>query len=238
MATLVVALDMPEAAPAIALAQKLQGSPVWLKVGLELFTAAGPDLVRRFKDMGFHVFLDLKLHDIPNTVHGAVLAAHTLGVDMLTLHTLGGERMAKAAVAALDTVHAPKPLLLGVTILTSTAQGELPGHTGPINVFATELAASAKAWGLNGVVSSGFEVSSIRQHCPAPFICLTPGIRPAATSAHDDQRRVMTPAQAVQAGSDYLVVGRPITQAMAPEKATRTILDEMATASPKGYEHE
>lgn len=229
MATLVVALDMPETSQALAMARSLKGQDIWLKVGLELFTLGGPDLVHRCKDLGFKVFLDLKLHDIPNTVQSAVRAIQTLGVDMLTIHTLGGERMARAAVAALDPTCPSRPLIMGVTVLTSTAQGELPSYTGDISELAVQLAASANQWGLSGVVSSGFEVQGIKRQCTPNFLCLTPGIRPA-DSASDDQRRVMTPAQAVQAGSDFLVVGRPITRAANPALAAERIVDEMKTA--------
>lgn len=228
MSTLVVALDMPETSQALDMARSLKGQELWLKVGLELFTLGGPELVHRCKDMGFKVFLDLKLHDIPNTVQSAVRAIQTLGVDMLTIHTMGGERMARAAVAGLDPAR-HRPLIMGVTVLTSTAQGEVPGYTGDISELAIQLATSASQWGLSGVVSSGFEVQGIKQRCTQDFLCLTPGIRPA-DSASDDQRRVMTPAQAVQAGSDFLVVGRPITRAANPARAAARIVEEMKTA--------
>lgn len=229
MSTLVVALDMPESSQALDMAHALKGQNLWLKVGLELFSLGGPDLVHRCKDMGFKVFLDLKLHDIPNTVQSAVRAIQTMGVDMLTIHTLGGERMARAAMEAVDPKSPSRPLIMGVTVLTSTAEGELPGYVGSISSLAVTLATSASQWGLNGVVSSGFEVQGIKQQCSPNFLCLTPGIRPA-DSASDDQRRVMTPAQAVQAGSDFLVVGRPITRSANPAQTAQRIMTEMETA--------
>lgn len=229
MPTLVVALDMPEASQALEMSKKLLGTPAWLKVGLELFSLAGPDLVHRLKDQGFSVFLDLKLHDIPNTVQSAVRAAQRIGVDMLTIHTMGGERMARAALAGIDPAYATHPLIMGVTVLTSTAQGELPAYTGDISELAVNLAEAAHGWGVHGVVSSGFEVANIKTRCADTFLCLTPGIRLADSTA-DDQRRIMTPAQAVQAGSNFLVVGRPITRSPDPEQTTRRILDEMETA--------
>lgn len=230
MATLVVALDMPEAPQAFEMAKKLAGTPVWFKVGLELFSIAGPDLVHSLKDMGFSVFLDLKMFDIPNTVQSAVRAAQAMGVDMLTIHTMGGERMARAALAGIDQSCEKTPLIMGVTVLTSMAQGELPFYTGDISGLAINLAKAASAWGLPGIVCSGFEVSGIKAQCPADFLCLSPGIR-LADSSTDDQRRIMTPAQAVQAGSDFLVVGRPITRSADPQQSTLRILHDMETAS-------
>lgn len=245
MATLVVALDTPDLPQALALADKLAGSPVWCKVGLELFSVAGPDLIARLKDKGFSVFLDLKLFDIPNTVQAASRAIGALGVDMLTIHTMGGERMARAALAGIFTdtgpgakpSPAPTPLVMGVTVLTSTAQGEVPGYTGDIGALAIDLAKGAADWGLHGVVCSGFEVQAIKAARPQ-ILCLTPGIRLAEGSASgaapasaDDQRRIMTPAQAVEAGSDFLVVGRPITRAADPLQSALRILQEMETAS-------
>lgn len=229
MSTLVVALDMPTSSQAISMAQTLKGQKLWLKVGLELFSLGGPDLVHRLKDMGFKVFLDLKLHDIPNTVQSAVRAIQGMGVDMLTIHTLGGERMARAALVGIDPAQPVCPLIMGVTVLTSTAEGELPAYSQDIGTLVRELATSASQWGLHGVVSSGFEVQDIKQRCHAGFLCLSPGIRPAG-SASDDQRRIMTPAQAVQAGADFLVVGRPITRAIDPVQTVHDIMAEMKTA--------
>lgn len=226
MAELIVALDVAESAAGIRLANSLRGEVPWVKVGLELFTLGGPQCVGALKDMGFKVFLDLKMYDIPNTVAAAVTAAARMGVDMLTLHTQGGAEMCRAARAALNGMTGPVPLLFGVTVLTSMAAGDLPAYTGDdLGALAVRLAGGAQAWGLDGVVCSGHEVRDIKHACPA-LRCLTPGIRPASAAA-GDQKRVMTPARAVAAGSDFLVVGRPITRAAQPAQAARDILQEM-----------
>ncbi len=233
---LVAALDFPRKAPALRVARTLGGSLSWVKVGLELFSAEGPRVVDALKDLGFKVFLDLKLHDIPNTVRGAVLAAGRLGADMLTIHLQGGERAIRAAIeAAAAAEH--RPLLFGVTVLTSTAPGELFGVRGGQRAIASavvKLARSAQDWGLDGVVCSGKELPRIKQ--ATDLLCLTPGIRPAqAGGTRDDQRRTVTPAQAVRAGADYLVVGRPITEARDPAAAAVNILEAMrrAASSPQ-----
>ncbi len=228
MAELIVALDYTDAQKALAAAKMVQGTPLWMKVGLELFTREGPSVVSALQDMGFRVMLDLKMFDIPNTVKGGIRSACRLGVDLVTVHTLGGERMIRAAAEAIAESAAEggaAPKLFGITILTSMAQGELPGYEGDLATLAGNLAALGKSWGLDGVVCSGHEVRAIKNRCP-DLLCLTPGIRPAS-GAKDDQRRVMTPAEAVRAGSDYLVVGRPITKADDPAKAARSILAEM-----------
>ncbi len=259
MAELVIALDYPAMDAALATARALRevgagkdaagGARLWMKVGLELFTASGPDVVARLKDMGFPVFLDLKFHDIPNTVRGAVRSAVATGADMCNIHLSGGERMCRAAVEGLAEGaaargHGVVPILLGVTVLTSVAPGELPGGADP-SAEAGRLAVCGREWGLNGVVCSGYEAEKIKERCGQDFICLTPGIRPASgaetvpgaagrkpggAAGGDDQRRVMTPAEAVRAGSDYLVVGRPVTGASGPNgpaDAARRILIEM-----------
>ena len=229
MAELVIALDYPDEAGALAMAKQLEGADVWVKVGLELFTAAGPGIILKLKEMGFKVFLDMKFFDIPNTVQGAVRSSVRHGVDMVNIHLMGGERMARAALAGLEegmADGAAAPLLLGVTVLTSMAQEDLPkGMTTTLDETVLSLATSGKDWGINGVVCSGFEVEKIKQSCGNDFICLTPGIRPV--SLGDDQRRTMTPAQAVAAGSDYLVVGRPVTGADSPMHAAQEILEAM-----------
>ena len=228
MAQLIVALDYANAEDALATAESLRGCPIWMKVGLELFTHEGPAVVKKLKDMGFKVMLDLKMFDIPNTVAGGVRSACLMGVDLITLHALGGERMIHAAVDAVRQnaeEGGPKPLLFAVTVLTSMAPGELPGYGENLSGLAADLAAGGQAWGLDGVVCSGHEVEAIKSRCPG-LMCLTPGIRPASGSASDDQRRIMTPAQAVRIGSDFLVVGRPITKAPVPADAARAILDE------------
>lgn len=238
MPQLIVALDVPDREKALGIARELRGVLDWCKVGMELFTLGGPLLVERLKEQGFHVFLDLKFYDIPHTVARAVAAAASIGVDLLTLHCQGGERMCQAALEARDAVAAASsaPRLFGVTVLTSFGPGEMPGVTAAPGIFAHELASAAAAWGLDGVVCSGQEVRAIKASAPA-LRCLCPGIRPGGTDA-GDQRRTMTPAEAVRAGADYLVVGRPILQADAPARAAAAILEEMQAApvpsSPAG----
>ena len=232
-AVLVMALDFPRASPALRIAEKVRGIVPWVKVGQELFCAEGPRAVHALKALGFAVFLDLKLHDIPNTVQGAVLAAIRLGADMLSLHIIGGERMIRAAV---ETAHGSphRPLLFGVTVLTSMAPGEFFGSRAQSSKalanVVKKLAIRAQAWGMDGIVCSGHEVRNIRQATGLP--CLTPGIRPGPAS-QDDQRRIISPAKAVRAGSNYLVVGRPITAARNPAQAAEDIVRDMHNARPK-----
>lgn len=232
MAELVVALDFKDSEKALSMARSLKGVVSWMKVGLELFTAEGPMVVSALKDMGFKVFLDLKFFDIPNTVQGAVRSATRLGVDMINIHALGGKRMAQAAMAGCSEGVAAgqkPPVILAVTMLTSMAAGDLPVAGAPEpSEMALDLARKAKQYGLNGVVCSGLEVRSVKAACGSGFICLTPGIRLAASSA-DDQRRIVTPAQAVRNGSDFLVVGRPVTEAASPRDAAAAIIDDMSS---------
>ena len=231
MPELIVALDLPDIGKALNMARQLRGDLEWCKVGLELFTLGGPRLLERLKEQGFHVFLDLKFYDIPHTVARAVRAAGMLGVDMLTLHCQGGKRMCQAALEARDTAvdACSAPLLFGVTVLTSFGPGEMPGVSASPGVYAQDLAAAAAAWGLDGVVCSGREVRDIKAASPG-LACLCPGIRPAGADT-GDQRRTMTPAEAVEAGADYLVVGRPIVEAPSPAEAACAILEEMRAAS-------
>lgn len=227
MAEIAVALDFPDPSRALEFGGRIEGRAPWVKVGLELFTAWGPDSVARFKDLGFKVFLDLKLMDIPNTVRGAVRSAARSGCDMLTLHTLGGERMMRAAVqgAREGSPDAP-PLLVGVTVLTSMGPEDLPFSTGaPLPDTIAHLAGRARVAGLDGVVCSPLETQRIKAEQGGDFLCVTPGIRP--TLGDDDQRRTATPRQAVKAGADILVVGRPITGAPSPEEALLKILEQM-----------
>ncbi|MUM76236.1 orotidine-5'-phosphate decarboxylase [Pseudodesulfovibrio sp. F-1] len=233
MAELVVALDYPDAAAAHAMARLLRGTAGWVKVGLELFTADGPAVIAPLKELGFKVFLDMKFFDIPNTVLGAARSAARLGVDMITIHALGGERMAHAAMEGC-TLGAPPgalpPLVMAVTMLTSMGPDDLPlGNGGDPSRMALDLAVKAKQYGVNGVVCSGLEVAAVKERCGGGFLCLTPGIRPAKAAA-DDQRRVVTPGRAVRSGSDFLVVGRPVTMADAPADAARNMLEEMRSA--------
>lgn len=225
MTLLIVALDLPDAQKALAMASRLQGVAPWVKVGLELFIAAGPEIISRLKKLGFAVFLDLKLYDIPNTVAGAVRSAMGAGCDMLTLHLQGGARMCEAAVEAS---LGRDLLLLGVTALTSFAPGEMPGIELSPGEFAWNLAAKAADWHLQGVVCSGFEAKRIKVAFPG-LLCVCPGIRPQALG-NDDQRRAMTPGEAVAAGADFIVVGRPILQAADPALAAAGIMESMRDA--------
>lgn len=230
MARLVVALDFPEAAPALVLARSLKGTVPWVKVGLELFTAEGPGIVSRLRDMDFRVFLDLKLHDIPNTVRGAVLAAAAAGADMLTLHASGGSRMLAAAAEAREGLEKDAaPLLMAVTMLTSLTPEDTAGiyEKGPAEMVL-DLAAKAFHSGMNGVVCSPLEAKSVKAATDKRFLCLTPGIREPGATQPDDQRRTATPAEAVAAGADFLVVGRPITRAADPAAAATRIAAAMA----------
>ena len=224
---LIVALDLPDAASALAAARRFDGLPLWLKVGLELFTAEGPEVVRTLRKNA-PVFLDLKFHDIPNTVRGAVRSAGRLGAAMMTLHLDGGEEMIRAAVQGKQEAGAEGTLLMGITVLTS--QGTETG-TDPAAVVL-ERAQRAREWGLDGVVCSGHEAAGIKRSCGRNFICLTPGIRPRSGEVND-QSRVMTPAEAVAVGADFLVVGRPITGAADPLAAMREILREMEEAGKR-----
>lgn len=219
----IVALDYANAHEALAFVDKVSPERCRLKVGKELFTAEGPQLVRELVAREFDVFLDLKFHDIPNTVAKACAAAAELGVWMINVHTLGGSKMMTAARDAVaQSSH--KPVLIGVTILTSMGAEDLRevGLAGEPMTNVEKLAALAAQSGLDGVVCSPQEVSSLRQQLPEDFQLVTPGIRPAG-SASGDQTRIMTPAEAIGAGSNYLVIGRPITQAADPMQA----LDEI-----------
>jgi len=223
---IIVALDYPQAAPALALAQKLDPNGCRLKVGKELFTAAGPQLVEALQKSGFEVFLDLKFHDIPNTTAQACKAAASMGVWMVNVHALGGKRMMDAAREALANV-ANRPKLIAVTILTSMAQEDL--HEIGINASPSQmvplLASLANDSGLDGVVCSAQEAFLLRQQLGKGFCLVTPGIRPANAAAND-QARIMTPRAALESGSSYLVIGRPITQAPDPLVALQEIIKE------------
>jgi orotidine-5'-phosphate decarboxylase len=223
-----VALDYPDAESASRLVMRLDPAQCRLKVGKELFTAAGPDFVRRLTDLGFEVFLDLKFHDIPSTVARACSAAARLGVWMMNVHALGGERMLSAAREALSGLTRP-PLLVAVTILTSMDEADLGtiGLGGAPWDHVIRLATLAHDCGLDGVVCSSRETRELRTRLGSNFRLVTPGIRPSG-SRMDDQRRVMTPADAVRNGSTYLVIGRPITQADDPLGILLTINKELA----------
>jgi orotidine-5'-phosphate decarboxylase len=224
---LIVALDFPDARAAFALVERLDGAVRWFKVGLELYIAEGNYLVAELERRGFSVFLDLKLHDIPHTVGSAVRAASRLGVKMLTVHAAGGPEMLAAAVEAAD----PGLALLGVTVLTSMdgAQLEATGVHGSAAAQVERLATMAWAYGFRGLVCSPVEVAHLRRQLGQEPLLVIPGIRPEG-SAIGDQRRIATPAAAMAAGASYLVVGRPITRAVNPGAAARTILAEMQSA--------
>lgn len=232
MAELIAALDVESGEKALRLASSLKGAVSWLKIGLELFTARGPSIVRDLKRMGFNIFLDLKFYDIPNTVAAAARSAAALEADMLTAHCQGGRRMCEAALRSAAKYSGGRLQVFGVTVLTSFADGDLPGLDISAGAYAMELADLASQWGLPGVVCSGLEAEKIKSRNPG-LLCLCPGIRPSGFGG-EDQRRVVSPARAVQAGADYLVVGRPIAQAADPAKAAEAILEEMRGAAPLG----
>jgi orotidine-5'-phosphate decarboxylase len=210
-----VALDYPSAEPALEFARRVRPDLCRLKVGKELFVTAGPQFVEQLIAMGYDVFLDLKFHDIPNTVAQACKAAAKLGVWMVNVHASGGRRMMETAAEALAK-EAHRPLLIGVTVLTSLGADELAEMGLPEPAVQVErLARLAQSSGLDGVVCSAQESSLLKAACGKDFKLITPGIRPADASL-DDQTRVMTPAAAMAAGSDYLVIGRPITQSADP----------------------
>jgi orotidine-5'-phosphate decarboxylase len=223
-----VALDYPDRAAALALVERLQPDLCRLKVGKELFTRAGPQLVEELAARGFEVFLDLKFHDIPNTVASACHAAADLGVWMLNVHALGGERMLLAAREGCARAGRA-PLLVAVTILTSMDAQDLAavGLAGSPEENVLRLAALVHRCGLDGVVCSSRETSVLRERIGPDFTLVTPGIRPAG-SRQDDQRRVMTPREAISSGASYLVIGRPVTQADDPVSVLRTINSELA----------
>jgi orotidine-5'-phosphate decarboxylase len=221
---LIVALDFPDTRAALALVDRLHGATRWFKVGLELYIAEGNSLVAELKRRGYSIFLDLKLHDIPNTVASAVRAATHLGVDMLTVHAAGGPEMMSAAVGAAES----RLGLLAVTVLTSmdAAQLEAIGVTGTPAAQVERLATMALDSGVGGLVCSPNEVARLRKQFGSGPLLVIPGIRPEGADI-GDQRRVATPAAAIASGASYLVVGRPITRAVDPEAAARAILAEM-----------
>ena len=224
---IIVALDYPEAAPALDLVARLEPALCRLKVGKELFTAAGPQLVEQLVQRGFEVFLDLKFHDIPNTVAQACKAASALGVWMVNVHALGGRRMMEAAREAVAQAAKP-PKLIAVTVLTSMAQEDLAelGIAATPAELVLRLATLARDSGLDGAVCSAQEAALLRRACGSEFCLVTPGIRPADATA-DDQSRIMTPRAALKAGSSYLVIGRPITRAADPLLALQEISQQI-----------
>lgn len=233
MAELIVALDYPQLSPALSLTdqllEQLQGRVSWFKVGLELFSSHGPEAVRSLRSLGARVFLDLKLLDIPNTVFAAARAATEMGVGMFTVHLSGGSRMTQAAIQGRNqgrTPGADLPLIVGVTLLTSLERKDIAwmGDHDPESLVL-RLADEGNQWGINGVVCSAHEVGPVKRLTRPSFICVTPGIRISA--ANDDQARTADPGTAVAAGSDFLVVGRPITAASDPIKSAAAFLAAM-----------
>ena len=229
----ICAIDTADADEAAALAAGLGDRVGAVKLGLEFFSANGPDGVRRVVAGGQPVFLDLKLCDIPNTVSRALLAAAGCRPMMITVHAGGGPAMMRAAAAAAmrlaDSADGERPLLVAVTVLTSFDEDDVAavGMQGPLADQVRRLAALAQDCGMDGVVASAHEVAMLRGQCGDDFTLVIPGIRPAWASA-DDQKRIVTPAEAVRAGADYLVIGRPITRAHDPAAAAARIADEMA----------
>lgn len=230
MSELIVALDLPDAETALGLVDRLGDDVDWYKVGMQLFTCCGPRLVRELADRNKHVFLDLKYHDIPHTVARAAESAAKLGVDMMTLHASGGSTMLTAAREALGT---DGPKLVGVTLLTSFTAADVEEvwdkQLRSLREEVARLAAVAAEAGLDGVVASALEVEALKRRHGPEFIVVTPGIRPEG-SVTGDQVRTATPTEAVRAGSDFLVVGRPIHAADMPEKVVESLLKEMADA--------
>lgn len=230
----IIALDVKDKEEALTLVSRLREASIF-KVGLELFTAEGPALFKKLKVLRKSVFLDLKLHDIPNTVAGAVRSAVRLGVEMMTIHASGGrDMMAKAAEAAsgeAERLKTPRPILLGVTVLTSLKNGDLreigfpPDAAGQV----LRLAGLARAAGLDGVVCSPREIELVKREFGRDFLVVTPGIRPLWAAAQD-QKRIMTPGEAVERGADYLVVGRPVTGDPSPADAFAKIVEELERA--------
>ncbi|MCX8043407.1 MAG: orotidine-5'-phosphate decarboxylase [Desulfobacterota bacterium] len=232
---IIIALDVDELARARTLVEQLQHLVGGFKIGKQLFTRFGPEAVHMVRTLGGMVFLDLKFHDIPNTVAGACAAAARIGASMVTLHTMGGATMLREAVAAVSRCSrdegCTRPLLLGVTVLTSLRDQDLRrlGIQVPLDELVLSLAQSAYDAGLDGVVASPREAARIKQCCGSAFLVVTPGIRPVAAAQHD-QHRTLTPAAAIRAGADYLVIGRPITAAPDPQAAVAAIVEEMRGA--------
>ena len=223
---IIVAIDVPTTDNALQLFSELQGTATWVKIGLQLFTAEGPSIVAKARDHGFRVFLDLKFHDIPNTAKHAVASARNLGVDMTTIHLCGGAEMIRAAVS-----EAGDMLVLGVSVLTSMDDAALQ-QTGVSRVAADQvlhLAGLGVESGLKGIVASPLEISALRENFGDRLKLVIPGVRPPGADK-GDQKRVLTPAEAISRGADWLVIGRPITGAASPRQA----LEEIAVGIEAG----
>ncbi len=229
---LIVALDVDSEQKAIALVEKLKGEVKLFKIGLELFSSCGPDIVTRIKDLGCEIFLDLKFHDIPNTVAKTAASITKLGVFMFNVHALGGYDMMKKTAEAVSKsareLKVEKPKILAVTILTSLDENGLKkiGINDSIKKEVLRLAATAKEAGLDGVVASPEEANDIRKEFGKNFLIVTPGVRPS-WAVPGDQKRIATPKDAIEAGADYIVVGRPIIEAPDPKEAAGKILKEI-----------
>lgn len=229
---IIIALDMDDQKKVLSFVKELNPEQCRLKVGKELFTSYGPKLVKKLQKQGFSIFLDLKFHDIPNTVYKAVRAACQLNVWMLTIHTAGGSEMMRAARRAVDE-SAHKPILIGVTVLTSLSGEDLneQGIQRSTDEQVLRLASLAQQNGMDGVVCSAAEAASIRKLLSENFVLVTPGIRPTGDETQD-QKRVVTPKHAICAGSNFLVIGRPITLARKPVEKLHRILHEISGTSP------
>ncbi len=224
---LMLALDLPDRESALEILAKLRGNLEWVKIGLQMYLAYGSDFVREVADMGFKIFLDLKLYDIPNTVASAIKSLKGLPISMLTIHTSGGREMMERALEAAKETN-PDLLLLGVTVLTSFDENAL-GETGvafPPAKQVEKLALLAADCGMKGLVCSPLEIEALRKIIPSDVNLVTPGIRPAGSDTNE-QKRVMTPALAAEVGSNFIVVGRPILKAEDPAKAAQAIIDEL-----------
>lgn len=228
----IVALDTSDADAALRLADSLRPQLRWVKVGLQLFGAAGPDIVRKLSSLGLRVFLDLKFHDIPNTMAGAVTSAAGLGARLMTVHAGAGNGVAAAAEAARAASGPDRPAVVAVTVLTSHAEGELGslyGSSRSNRELVVGLGRAAISHGADGLVASPLELGPLREALGPDPVLVIPGIRPTGAD-RGDQARVATPAEALRAGADFLVIGRPITRAESPRDALSRVLDEMSAA--------
>lgn len=232
-----VALDYSDAGQASGLIRQLEGIPCYMKVGMQLFYAAGPDFVKELKERGYSVFLDVKMHDIPNTVKGGAHSVARLGVEMFNVHAAGGSAMMEAAkagaeAAVAETPGLAMPTIIAVTQLTSTScqmMNDEIGISGTVEETVVRYARLAQQAGLNGVVASSLEAEAVSSACGHDFITVTPGIRPAGSGA-GDQSRILTPSEAIARGCHYLVIGRPITASPDPKEAAKQIIEEMMSA--------
>ncbi len=232
MDRVIVALDVDSGDKAISIVKECLPDITYFKIGKQLFTAEGPGLVEKIKSLGVKIFLDLKFHDIPNTVANAVIEAAKLGVDMVNIHLSGGSEMVKKTAEKLNEYHKTggnKPLLIGVTILTSLDNNALKeiGYAYSTEEMVKRLALIGKENGADGVVCSPLEIEIVKKACGKDFITVTPGIRPEFALNKDDQKRVMTPKMAFERGTDYIVIGRPITKAQSIKEAVKKLADEL-----------